>query len=41
MSSKVREREWAVYRENSQLDLYGKAIASESRAKDCAHSNFR
>jgi hypothetical protein len=39
--SKVLERKWAVYRKKNQLDLYGKAIASESRANDCVHSNVR
>lgn len=39
--TKILEREWAVYREQNQLDLYGKAIASESRAKDRVHSNVR
>jgi hypothetical protein len=39
--TKVLEREWIAYRKNNQLDLYGKAIASQSRANDCVHSNFR
>lgn len=39
--TKVLERQWAVYREKNQLDLYGKAIASESRGNDCVHSNVR
>jgi len=39
--TKVLEREWAVYRKKNQLDLYAKAIASESRAHDCVHSNVR
>ena len=39
--SKVLQREWAIYRKKNQIDLYGKAIASESRANDCVHSNVR
>jgi hypothetical protein len=39
--TKILGRGWAVYRKQNQLDLYGKAIASESRANDCVHSNVR
>ena len=37
----VLEREWAVYQKKTQLDLYGKAVASEARANDCVHSKVR
>jgi hypothetical protein len=33
--ARVLERQWAVYREKNRLDLYGKVVASESRAHDC------
>jgi hypothetical protein len=36
---KVLERQWALYRETNQLDLYGKPVAGESPSNDCAHSN--
>jgi hypothetical protein len=38
---KMPEQEWAVYRKKNQLDLYAKAVTSESRANDCDHSNVR
>ena len=39
--TKILDREWAVYRKQKQLDLYGKAMASEDRADDYVHSNIR
>jgi len=39
--AKVLERQWAVYREKNQLDLYGRVIASESHGNDCVHTTAR
>jgi hypothetical protein len=39
--AQVLERMWASYRNQNQLDLYGKAISAERRAKGCGYSNLR
>jgi len=39
--TKVLERQWAVCREKNRLDLYGRAIASESNGNGCVHTAVR
>ena len=39
--AKTLERAWAAYREQSQLDPYGKAKTIEPSSSDCVHSDVR
>lgn len=39
--AKTLERAWAAYREQNQLDPYGKAKAIEPSSSDCMHSDVR
>jgi hypothetical protein len=37
--AKILEKKWAVYREENELNLYGKADSGEPRIRDCVDSD--